>query len=36
MEDGFLDFPDIGGRVDSGCVEIISWDIADDFSVSQM
>jgi len=31
-----LDLFDIGGNVDSGDVEIISWDISDDFSVSMM
>lgn len=31
-----LDIFDIGGNVDCGDVEIISWDISDDFSVSMM
>lgn len=36
MGDGILDIFDIGGKVDSGDVEIISWDISDDFSMSMM
>lgn len=36
MAPGILDIFDIGGTVDSGDVEIISWDISDDFSVSMM
>lgn len=36
MKPSILDIFDIGGDVDSGDVEIISWDIPDGFSVSMM